>query len=270
VEECPAFCGDCYAPITQVHENGIGPVDFFRRTGYFLKQLDPDNDLGLRESKLFVIILNTNLGAANLQQSTAFQADLEWLSSQGSSGVYLLGHHPSVMRNPALVPERYNSLVMGRFAGHVHWAESTDEMLFTQVSSISQAGETSFTTFVIRSGETQSGGFQVDAQLGRDVVTYVGGAGDTAEARLWEVAPGPEAAADQILNASDGEGASFTLSLPLIVILLGAVLLMVSVGGTVHKRKPDSKIPEVSIYGGSASSSNSTMTEENPAQPSSV
>lgn len=70
-EECPVLCGDCLVPVTQVHETGLSPVDFFRRTGYFMKQLDRDNELGLREAKLFVIILNTNLGAANLQQTVA-------------------------------------------------------------------------------------------------------------------------------------------------------------------------------------------------------
>ena len=95
---------DCFVPRVEVHEMGLSPSAFFRRTGYYLKQLDPNNAMGLRGGNLYVIVLNTNLGAANAQQTAALLNDLAWVQ-QKRGGVYLLGHHPHVMANPALVPE---------------------------------------------------------------------------------------------------------------------------------------------------------------------
>ena len=104
IEDCPASCNDCFVPRVEVHEMGLSPSAFFRRTGYYLKQLDPNNAMGLRGGNLYVIVLNTNLGAANAQQTAALLNDLAWVQ-QKRGGVYLLGHHPHVMANPALVPE---------------------------------------------------------------------------------------------------------------------------------------------------------------------
>ncbi len=104
IEVCPASCNDCFVPRVEVHEMGLSPSAFFRRTGYYLKQLDPNNAMGLRGGNLYVIVLNTNLGAANAQQTAALLNDLAWVQHK-RGGVYLLGHHPHVMANPALVPE---------------------------------------------------------------------------------------------------------------------------------------------------------------------
>ena len=147
-ELCPRFCQECWVPNAEVHERQIGPVAFFRRTGYYIKQLDRDDTQGLADAKLFAIVLNTNLGAANAPQTAALISDLAWISAMGGRA-YLLGHHPHVMKNPELVPEHLRPVVLGSFAGHVHWASSTDELGFTQVSSVSQAGETSFSTMTI-------------------------------------------------------------------------------------------------------------------------
>ena len=104
VEVCPGFCNDCFVPRVSINETGLSPTAFFRRTGYYLKQLDQDDTLGLYRAKLYVIVLNTNLGSANAQQTAALHADLAWVQQQ-QGAVYLLGHHPHVMSNPALVPE---------------------------------------------------------------------------------------------------------------------------------------------------------------------
>lgn len=157
--------------------------------------------------------------------------------------------------------------VLGRFAGHVHWAGSTDEILFTQISSISQAGETSFTTFTI-GGESQ--GFEVDAQLGRDVVTYTGGAGDTADVLLWEVVPVPGQEGGDVIGSDDGVGLN-PADAPQpesswLATLIGVGLLVVVGGGAVVHNKQAAPGAKESIYGADSSIS----TDENPARPSSA
>lgn len=118
VEICPAFCNDCFVPPVEMHETHLSPTAFFRRTGYYLKQLDPNNAMGLRGANLYVIVLNTNLGAANAQQTAALLKDLSWVQ-QRRGGVYLLGHHPHVMANPALVPEGRLTVRPNRNATHI-------------------------------------------------------------------------------------------------------------------------------------------------------
>ena len=51
-------------------------------------------------------MINTNLGAANRLQAAALEADLAWIASQ-NGGYYLLGHHPDVVQNPAILPAQY-------------------------------------------------------------------------------------------------------------------------------------------------------------------
>jgi hypothetical protein len=182
---CSHTCDSCTAAQiaaaaqdAQAHSVVLGPTAFFRHTGYYLKQIDPSNQLGLATAHLYVMIINTNLGAANTAQSTAMAADFAWIASVGGR-VYVLGHHPNVMQNPALIPAQFRQLVLGTFAGHVHYARSTDAAGFTQISSISQAGETSFTVATI-SGEgpaSAATSYEIDVQVARDVVTWAGPAG---------------------------------------------------------------------------------------------
>eukprot|EP01041_Mallomonas_annulata_P009969 gene9969-20730_t len=115
------------ATATNIHF--LNQIEFFNRTGYYMKKVDPYNVHGLKEGNLFAIMYNTNLGVTNLMQRHALITDLEYVSSLGG-GVYLLGHHPSV--TPHLIPEKYQSIVKGQFSGHVHYARDTDAKLFTQ------------------------------------------------------------------------------------------------------------------------------------------
>lgn len=183
IDPCPLYCQSCFVPPTgEVHEFDLSPTEFFSRVGYYMKAFDPDDSLGLRAAKIYVIVLNTNLGAANQQQGAAFEADLQWVSERGGM-VYILGHHPGIMSNPGLVPEPFRSMVLGKFAGHVHWAESTDDDGYTQLGSISQAGETSFSVQTVGGGQ----GLEIDIKLGRDVVSWTGGTGALSEEHLWQV-----------------------------------------------------------------------------------
>ena len=126
--------------------DGFSQVDFFSQIGYYVKRVDPANNFGLRDSNLYVIILNTNLGATNTQQMAAFYQDLATIAAAGGFA-YVLGHHPEVTMGwngeTPIVPPQYQPIILGVLSGHVHWACTTrDGSLFTQVPAITQAGYT--------------------------------------------------------------------------------------------------------------------------------
>jgi hypothetical protein len=93
----------------------------------------------------------------------------------------------------------FTGIVLGRFAGHVHFAGATDEGLFTQISSISQAGQTSFSVMTIGNSpdrqnvRTTAGRsweqFIPAVRLDRDVYSWTGGAGAPNDASMWKVVP---------------------------------------------------------------------------------
>jgi len=164
----------------------LNQIDFFSKTGYYMKQIDATNKLGLREANLFVIHYNTNLGATNQAQSAAFLQDLEFVSSSfGSSpsGFFLLGHHPETTK--ILVPKEYQPWVRGMFSGHVHFAQNTDSKnLFTQVSAISQDAEnTAFFSTKISSNTN----YVVSVNMKRDLYSYDGPDNQLPDARRWVV-----------------------------------------------------------------------------------
>ena len=110
--------------------------EFYAQTGYALKEL-PAAACGAAPTRCFAVALNTNLGASNAVQNAALAADLAWAAGLGAAvtaGVYLLGHHPSVMQAGSGLAGRHASLVRGAFAGHTHVAASTvASTAFTQV-----------------------------------------------------------------------------------------------------------------------------------------
>jgi hypothetical protein len=55
--------------------------DAFSQTGYYVKQFDGHDSFGFNESKLFCVILNTNLGY-NARQLSAMEQDLAWIEAQ--------------------------------------------------------------------------------------------------------------------------------------------------------------------------------------------
>lgn len=110
----------------------------------------------------------------------------------------------------------YLGTVLGRFAGHVHFAASTDELLFTQVSSISQAGETSFSVMTIGNSPEQQHSMPAQAgrigsreqlipavRLERDVFSWFGGPGSANEPSLWKVLPTSSVEQRQQLQADN-------------------------------------------------------------------
>jgi len=117
-------------------------LELFRRTGYYVKALDPRNDLGLHGAGLYAIILNTNLGAGNRLQNAALKLDLQWIASLGG-GAYILGHHRQVLRRGVqaeIFPEGGRAVIRGVFGGHTHFARDTTDALYTQVGAVSQGG----------------------------------------------------------------------------------------------------------------------------------
>jgi hypothetical protein len=218
---CPLFCDDCSSPVpdSTQQQNNLSATQFFRHTGYYLKQLDASNALGLRDAEVYVIVLNTNLGAANDPQTRAFEKDLAWVAARRGS-VYILGHHPGVMSNPSLVPTQYQHLVLGTFAGHVHWAGNTTDLGFTQISSISQAGETSFATQTI--GTLQGMSMKIDIRLGRDVVSWNGDPGSSSTPSMWYVRH-PKDSAD-LGDTKAGLGARRAMSTSTLLLLFTLVV----------------------------------------------
>jgi len=113
----------------------MNQTTLFRQVGFYCKALP------LISPAAYGIVMNTNLGGANKVQTAALAATLEWVNATHSArgdldatAVYLLGHHPAVMSDGVqIVPEQYRGLMKGVFAGHVHFAKSTNSHLFTQV-----------------------------------------------------------------------------------------------------------------------------------------
>jgi len=151
----------------------------FNRTGYYVKPLDPLDELGLRSAGLYVMVANTNLGASNVVQSNAIATDCARIRSAGGR-FYLLGHHPDT--TPYLLPEGCRDLCRGSMSGHVHYAADTDESGFTQVPAISQAAET--TGFFIASISADND-FALEVTTAHDLWTYGGEAGRAASAADW-------------------------------------------------------------------------------------
>jgi len=118
------------------YDGNLTQTAMFRRTGFYCKALPSISPLA------YAIVMNTNLGGSNKLQNQTLNATLKWIFEKHDNAgiVYLLGHHPSVMKSGVnLVSGVYRSMVKGVFAGHVHYARSTSSDLFTQVPAITLA-----------------------------------------------------------------------------------------------------------------------------------
>jgi hypothetical protein len=58
--------------LSETSTTTLSQTEFFEQTGYYMKQIDPSDRYNLKEKNLFCIIYNTNLGATNSVQRTAF------------------------------------------------------------------------------------------------------------------------------------------------------------------------------------------------------
>jgi hypothetical protein len=159
---------------------------FFSRTGYYMKQVDPSNELGWRDENLFVIHINTELGSNNALQNAALYEDLAFVASRGGS-VYLLGHRPCQMDRGAessWIPSQYRYLVRAVVAGHTHLSIGTSSLRYTQVGSISQGGTSANSFWATR---ISKGGVDIRVQTRTsDEVRYVGGQNVVPRPDHWE------------------------------------------------------------------------------------
>lgn len=158
-----------------------GQTALFALTGFYAKALPA---LGERS---YAIVLNTNLGANNAVQTHALNSTLAWIAARhatagdaSDANVYLLGHHPSVMRAgtacPA-VPAAYRTLIKGVFAGHVHFFAPTTDDLFTQVGAVTQhTTKPEDVGFLLRLGESECAGARgaADEHERRALVSWEG------------------------------------------------------------------------------------------------
>lgn len=137
-------------------------------------------------------------------QKAAMKTALDWIAANNTSAaststtppvVYVLGHHPSVMKGGntcAYIPSEHKGMIAGVFAGHTHVAQATTANLFTQVPAITQhAKDTAYWVAA------------VTPSAPRVVVSVAGG-------ELWEYSQGTtgEANASEWKRKSGGEHAS--------------------------------------------------------------
>jgi hypothetical protein len=124
----------------QLNYGGQTQVDFFRGTGYYMKEL-----ASIDGRRMFAVVVNTNLGVDNDVQNSALDQDLAWVQQLGNnSTVLFVGHHPNSVKT--MIPWNYQSVVGGSFAGHVHEYGSTSTQGFTQVPCLTQTATVSHVT----------------------------------------------------------------------------------------------------------------------------
>lgn len=175
---------------------GLSPTNFFRRTGYFLKQVKTAHK-GESRSNIYVMSLNTNLGKANAAQVGAMLDDLEWLLKGGASGdpsngsqLFVMGHHPDTMLSIAGDPNLlgmlskgpYSGMVRSVLAGHVHFASNTEkDTLFTQVPAMTEAALT--TGFYVK--DVHLGSAFLDIDINNDLVSRASRPDNVADCHQW-------------------------------------------------------------------------------------
>ena len=155
----------------------LGQVALFEVSGFYIKALPAIGP------SAYAVVLNTNLGGDNEVQTAAMNASLAWVQAKhgDAAAVYLLGHHPSVMRSGTdYVPAAYRALVKGVFAGHIHVAQSTTDKLFTQLGAISQASTNN--AFVVATVSDAAPEVRVDKS---QIHSYTGDAGKVSDPSKW-------------------------------------------------------------------------------------
>ena len=127
-------------------------VTVFNQTGYHIKKIPSIFNNSNENEAFYAIILNTNLGTSNSFQNALFNQDLQWISEQQNGKVLVIGHHPNIVQ--AIIPQQYQSLVRGSFAGHVHYFQPTDSEKFTILPATTQLAQYS----AVMTGDLDSNG----------------------------------------------------------------------------------------------------------------
>eukprot|EP00929_Paragymnodinium_shiwhaense_P002640 TRINITY_DN10293_c2_g1_i1.p1 TRINITY_DN10293_c2_g1~~TRINITY_DN10293_c2_g1_i1.p1 ORF type:complete len:531 (-),score=91.31 TRINITY_DN10293_c2_g1_i1:91-1683(-) len=160
-----------------VYNTSLSVTEFFRATGFYCKRLS------LISPAAYAIVLNTNLGT-DVAQLNALNKTLSWIAeSHREEGiVYLLGHHPAVMKDGIdFVNTEYRSMIKGVLAGHVHFAADTTEKLFTQVPAITQyAKDVAFWVANVTASRPE-----IDLRT-EELLRYKGRAGEVAHPMAWQ------------------------------------------------------------------------------------
>jgi hypothetical protein len=156
----------------------------------------------------YAAVLNTNLGGSNAVQKAAMKTALDWIAANNTSAVststsppvvYVLGHHPNVMKGGntcAYIPSEHKGMIAGVFAGHTHVAQDTLANLFTQVPAITQnAKDTAYWIAAV----TPSAPHVVVSAAGGELWEYAKGTTGEANASEWKLKDGDE-------HASQGGG----------------------------------------------------------------
>jgi len=158
---------------------GLSQVDFFRNTGYYVKQVPYLN--GPYGGGVFAVITNTNLGISQIDQQAALRADFKRIANRNGVA-FLLGHHPWIA--PSLVPESEKDIIRGVMSGHIHRAFSTTPNLFTQLGAVSQAAvDTGFYLTTIDS----SNDYAIVVDRDRDLYVYKDTPERLPNSRNWKV-----------------------------------------------------------------------------------
>jgi len=160
-----------------VNNQTINQTALFKLTGFYTKAL------AMISPSAFAIVLNTNLGGNNTVQTAALLSSLQWIQSRHGAAaiVYLLGHHPSVMKvGVDYVPASFQPLIKGVFAGHVHYARATTAKLFTQVPAVTQAALN--TAFFVVNVSTSAPEIRVELPY---MYSYAFNSGKLPDASAW-------------------------------------------------------------------------------------
>merc|ERR1719228_2641121 len=117
---------------------------------------------------------------------SAVNTTLRWIWERhgDSSIVYVLGHHPSVMKNgvnSVYIPKEYRGIIKGVLAGHVHKGESTTSDLLTIIPAITQAAVD--TAFYLATVSEFSPEIIVKK---KEMIYYRGKSGKVADPKMWK------------------------------------------------------------------------------------
>jgi hypothetical protein len=160
----------------------------FRQIGFYCKALP------LISPAAYAIVMNTNLGGSNAVQMKALSDTLQWIhtthanTTHVTTAVYILGHHPAVMKQGVnIAPAQFRHMVKGTFAGHVHFASTTSDSLFTQVPAVSQhASDTAF--WIASVGAATNYTLRVDKGNRQEFHRYTGPKNQEADSSKWSPA----------------------------------------------------------------------------------
>eukprot|EP00494_Astrolonche_serrata_P034080 UN34349 len=93
--------------------DGLSPVDFYLQTGFYMKQIDAKNKYGLKDSNIFLISTNTNLGQSNKRQSDALEDALDYVDDL--DGKVYFCHHPDIVDDGKMIPKHHRDIIIAMF-----------------------------------------------------------------------------------------------------------------------------------------------------------